>query len=176
MKKWLKNSLLTGNNNRLGFSLLEVLIAITVFAVFLSAYVVSQGQNLSDSAQLQEDLVLRKLAEEVMNHIIFAPPELSSALTLAPESKKFEDEYENYEYTIEYKKIEIPNLMELNKQGQEESPLNQNIQKKIYQQIKTNIENLLWQVAVNVKNTTSQRTYTLSTWIKHPKAKIKVAL
>ena len=139
---------------------------------------VSQGQNLSDSAQLQEDLVLRRLAEEVMDHIILLPPELSSALTLAPETKKFEDEYENYEYTIEYKKIELPNLRELNNQGpeQEESPINQNIQQKIYQQIKSNIENLLWQVAVRVKNTISQRTYTLSTWIKHPKAKVKVAL
>ena len=168
--------MLTGKNNHLGFSLLEVLIAITIFSIFLSAYVISQGQNLNDSAQLREDLVLRKLAEEVVNHIILAPPELSSALTLSPETKKFEDEYENYEYTIEYKKIELPNLNELNKQEDEESSLNQNIQDKIYQQIKNNIENFLWQVAVIVKNTTSERSYTISTWIKHPKAKVKITL
>lgn len=174
MKKWWKKFSTTGHANQQGFSLLEVLIAITVFAIFLSAYVVGQGQNLSDSAQLQEELVLRKLAEKVINRTILAPPKLSPALTLAPQTKKFEDHYENYEYTIEYKKIEIPNLKELN--AQTSGVQNPVIQDKIYQQIKKNIENLLWQIAVTVKNTTTQKSYTISTWIKHPQAKVRVSL
>ena len=158
-----------------GFSLLEVLIAITIFSIFLSVYVISQGQNLSDSARLREDLILRRLAEDVINQIILSPPNFSSALTLAPETKKFEDEYEDYEYTVEYKKIELPNINELSPASEEKGGANLSVQDKAYEQMKENVEKMLWQVAVTVKKISDDDIYTVSTWIRNRKGRIKIS-
>ena len=196
MKKWWKNFWPIGHNrppgpvagaevllhnsgiskNYRGFSLLEVLIAITAFAIFLSSYVIGQGQNLSDSARLQEDLVLRRLSEDVINQIVLNPPDFAPSLALAPVTKKFEDEYEDYEYTIEYKKIELPNIAELTAGRNEGAPQNKGIQSRIYQQVKDNVGKMLWQVAVTVRNIHSENSYIVSTWIKNPKAKVKISL
>ena len=158
-----------------GFSLLEVLIAMTVFAIFLASYVISQGQNLSDSARLQEDIILRRLAEDIINQIILAPPELTGAITLVPVTKKFEGEYQDYEYTIKYKKIELPNFFEFQEE-KGNTALKQTIRQTIYQGIKENIERILWQVAVTVKNTQNSSDYVISTWIKKPKEYVSIRL
>ncbi|MCY4643601.1 MAG: prepilin-type N-terminal cleavage/methylation domain-containing protein [Bacteriovoracales bacterium] len=158
-----------------GFSLLEVIIAITIFAIFLSAYVVSQGQNLSDSARLREDLIFRKLAGEAIDQIILDPPTFSPSLTLAPETKKFEDEYEDYEYTVEYKKIELPNLGLMNPEDAAGIGGQVDMRKKVYKEVKENVENMLWQVAVTVKKISEDDTYTVSTWIRNRKGKIEIS-
>ena len=187
MKLQWKNFWLNGCNRQSGFSLLEVLFAIAIFTVFLSSYMINQGQNLDDSRRLQEDLILRRLAEDVINQIILDTPKLSSALTLAPETKRFEGEYEDFEYTVEYRKLEIPNLQELNaKEGEEDgqdisaasvpSSRNANIQQRVFQEVKNNIEKILWQISITVKNRTSENSYIISTWIRNPGAKVRVSL
>ena len=65
-----------------GFSLLEVMIAMTVFSVFVAVYVTSQGYNISDSTLMREELMLQTLCENKINEIIISPPELRDSLTL----------------------------------------------------------------------------------------------
>ena len=160
-----------------GFFLLEVLIAITLLAIFLSAYMVGQGQNIHDSIQLKEDLVLSRLAEDVINNLTLNPPQLSPALTLAPERKKFTGHYEDYEYSVEYKKLEIPDFRQLNQTaGAEGLAVSSGIQGRVFAQVKKNVENLLWQVSVTVNNLKTGDTYTIATWLRKPKTPVRVSL
>ena len=46
-----------------GFSLLEVMIALTLFAFFATAFLSSQGYNVADSRLSEEQLILQQLAE-----------------------------------------------------------------------------------------------------------------
>jgi prepilin-type N-terminal cleavage/methylation domain-containing protein len=91
-----------------GFSLLEVIMAITLFAVFAAAMLVSQGYNVSDSSLTEEQLKLHHLSELKMNEILLNPPRLGGMQEESKETKAFEDsELSDYEYTLEWKKLRI---------------------------------------------------------------------
>ena len=99
------------NHNSRGFSLMEVMIALTIFSFFITAFMVGHGGNISDSTFMEEELTLRHLCDKKIQSIIINPPEFKESLTLAPESGSFEeDEYKNYEFSVEYQRLEIPNL------------------------------------------------------------------
>ena len=106
-------------NNQEGFSLLEVLMALTIFSVFILAFVTSQGFNLTTSTQLNEDILMHNLANRIINEEILNPPEFTKALENEVKTAAFEEEdYGAYTYRIEYKKFEIPDLAKI--QGQAE--------------------------------------------------------
>lgn len=163
-----------------GFSLIEVLIAMTVFSMFITAYMVARGQNLTDSSRMSEELVLKKLTERVLNETLLNPPELNPSRSFVPETKRFEDKgFENFEYTIEFQKIELPDLSQIGSGGEEaqdDDNGNAAIQKRIYQQFADNIERIVWQLRVTVKNTDTDYNYILSTFLKNRKAEIKITL
>jgi prepilin-type N-terminal cleavage/methylation domain-containing protein len=89
-------------SNQSGFTLMEVLIAITIFALFATVFVTGQGYNLLDSGKFKDDLLLKDLAENKINEIVVNPPELRDSLTITKETKAF-DSNPDYQYTIEYK-------------------------------------------------------------------------
>ena len=66
MKDGLRNKLL----NQSGFTLAEILIAITLFAFFIIAFLKNQGQNIYDSTFLKEEIILKELCENKLNEII----------------------------------------------------------------------------------------------------------
>ena len=63
-----------------GFTLLEIMIAMTVFSMFVTAFVVSQGNNLADSSNMRSEYQLKNLLEKEINEIIVNPPEYTPAL------------------------------------------------------------------------------------------------
>lgn len=170
-----------------GFTLVEVLIAIMLLAVFSTVYVTSQGNNILNSSIMREDALLARLCEEVINEIIINPPQFSASLTLAPETKSFEQSaYGNYEYTIEYKELEVPDIAKLvnSKKGKDENESKNRdneeganeIEKMILDQVQKNLKTMIYQVSVTVKNKKTNFNYTLSTWLSNNKAKIQVGL
>jgi prepilin-type N-terminal cleavage/methylation domain-containing protein len=177
----MKNGLNKNNNFiKQGFSILEVLIATTIFAFFATAYVVSDGHNKASSTAIKEELILQQLADEVIQLIKLDPPKFDDALTLAPETKTFEQEgMEQYQYTVTYAKLEIPNLAQIQGKGaedQEEPESNQSsgLENRVFDEIKKYIEDRIWQVKVEVKNKDSGFLYSLSTWLTNEKAKPKI--
>ena len=131
-----------------GFSLVEVMIALTLFALFITAFSVGFGTNVQNSARLDEEYLLHRLTEQILNQIVLQPPEFSESLTLTPETKTFEEtQFNDYEYTIEYKRIAIPDLSKI--QGQEEQegqddPSSQNGRiKAVFDKLKENLENIV---------------------------------
>ncbi|MFN8370859.1 MAG: prepilin-type N-terminal cleavage/methylation domain-containing protein [Bacteriovoracaceae bacterium] len=167
--------------NSSGFSLIEVLIALTIFAVFITAYVVSQGGNLSDSAMIQEELTLQNLCESKLNEIILNPPRFEKSLTLMEETKSFEDDYSNYEFSVKYEQLHMPDLSAIsgaNKgadgQGEAADDKDSMIQKKVLQEISKNLDEMIWQVRVKVRNKSNGYNYELSTWLRNYDAKPKI--
>ena len=121
--------------NNQGMTLLEVMIALAIFSVFIVSYMVSQGYSIKDSTDLKEDIKLRALCLQVIDETTVTPPIFRESLTLTPETKKFEDD-EDYSYTVIWKRLVIPDISKI--QGSD--PLEQDgkqsregvIQKKIF--------------------------------------------
>ena len=169
--------------NESGFSLLEVMIAITLFAFFISAFLSSQGYNVADSVNSEQQLELHSLAERTMNELLINPPKFTNAQKNSIETKKFtESEYSNFEYDLEIKKMEIPDFGQLfaqKGQGGEEggggdssyynnankANRNSGLEKVIFEQLKKNIERMLWQVRITVRNKETGMSYSLSSYI-----------
>lgn len=161
-----------------GFSLVEVLIALALFLTFILSFLLSQESNKSKSIMLKEDVTLHNLAELKMNEALINPPQFTNATENDVESKNFDlEDYKKYKYTIKYKKLTVPNLNQLTEQEEgDDNTSDQSIQKMVYEKLKTNIEQILWQVQVTVTNTETDYSYELSTWIINEEATVDVNL
>jgi prepilin-type N-terminal cleavage/methylation domain-containing protein len=162
-----------------GFALIELLIALTIFSVFIASYVTIQGYNITDSGNLREELKLKDLAQKKINGIITSPPRFSLALTISKETKTFEED-PDYEYILEYKKITIPDYSKLTaakseEENKESESAESNLMGKKFKEIKENLEDLLWQVQVTVKNKTTGYQYILSAWLLNEDHKVKIS-
>lgn len=172
-------------NKQSGFSLIEVLIAITLFAFFVVAFLTAQGYNVSDSALSEEQLILQQLCERKINELYLDPPKFQN-LTVGgmKETKKFEEkDLSNYEYTLEIKKLTVPDFAQLfgqkdgvseeGKDAYEGDYLNQSggqqrnsgLEKMVFEELRKNIEKIVWQARVTVTNKETKYTYSLSTWL-----------
>lgn len=162
-----------------GFSLLEVMIAITLFAFFITAFLTTQGYNVTDSENSEQQLVLHSLAERTMNELMINPPRFTNATQNSKEVKKFEDsQYANFEYELEIKKLVIPDFGQLFSQGgssedqdnayysaSNRANRNTNLEKIIFEELKKNIERILWQVRITVINKENGMSYSLSSYL-----------
>lgn len=158
-----------------GFSLVEVLIAIAIFSIFTVSFITGLGYNLLDSSSLKDEMMLKNLCESKINEIITNPPELKESLTLSKETKAFEN-FSDYSYTLQYKKFPVPDLNKIlapsSNDPEENSQAEMN--KRIFTTFKENMEKMIWQVEVSVKNKNTERSFTLSAWILNPQAEVKI--
>lgn len=170
-------------SNQIGFTLVEVMIALTIFAVFITAFMMSQGSNITMSIQMSEDIKLHNLAERKMNEVILDPPTFTNATEKDIKEKNFEEDgLKQYKYKVEYKKLEIPDLNQLmGKMEDEDEQGNSNsggksktdaVTKMVFDKLKKNIEKMLWQVRVTVTNTETSYSYELTSWVNNDKAKM----
>lgn len=153
-------------------TLIEVLIAVFIFSIFILAFMSGQGNNINSSTRFKEELKLRDIAEIIMNEQLINPPEVkvtAGDVEVKPlkslDFKKFEED-ETYEYSIETYKIMIPDFDKIfatGEQTQEENQ-SQSTQKLIYNKFKENMEKLCFQIAVTVRHIPSQRVFSLSSW------------
>ena len=177
-KRKLIPNLLKGNQS--GFTLMEVMIAISIFAVFATAFVTSFGYNLVDSSKLKQNILLKDFCENKINELITNPPTLTDALTLTKETKDVEGN-SNYQTIVEFKKFKVPEVAKImgganeegSQQSEEESQEAQ-MQKRIFSVYKENMEKMIWQVEVTVKDKTTGDTFALSSWIFNQGAEVKI--
>lgn len=159
-----------------GFSLLEVMIALTVFAVYSVAMIATQTSNMNSSVQMKTDLTLHNLAELKMNESLVDVTEFTNATENDPDSGKFEIEgYKEYKFLVEYKKIKFPSLDQLMGAEEEDSNSQDNskaMKKIIFEKLKKNIEEIIWQISVTVTEPNTNYSYTLNSWVTNEKAKI----
>ncbi len=179
--------------NEQGFSLLEVMIAITLFAFFVTAYLTSQGYNVEDSRLSEEQLILQQLAERKVNELVLDPPKFTNVTATLKETKTFEEaDFKNYEYTLEIKKLTIPDFAQLFSQKDattdeakdsyegdyysegSKNKRNDALEKMIFEELKKNIEKVIWQARVTVTNKETKYNFTLSTFITNYNEKIQL--
>lgn len=181
--------------NQKGFSLLEVMIAITLFAFFVTAYLTSQGYNVEDSRLSEEQLILQQLAERKINELVLDPPKFTNATANLIETKTFEEkEFSGYEYTLEIKKLTLPDFSQLFAQKgatteeasesyegdyfsegvQGQGQRNANVEKMVFEELRKNIEKILWQARVTVTNKETKYNYTLSTFLTNYNERVQL--
>jgi len=156
-----------------GFTLIEVMIALAIFAVFIVSFISAQGYNVLDSSRIRKEIQLKELAQFKINEIITTPPEFKESLTLKPETGKFED-HEQFKFEVAYKKFLIPDYAKLTGQNDEDSSDSNPIQKKIFENVKKNMEEMIWQVEVTVINSENDDRYSVSTWLYNHKVPVKL--
>jgi prepilin-type N-terminal cleavage/methylation domain-containing protein len=174
-----------------GFSLLEVMIAITLFAFFITAFLSSQSYNVADSGLSEQQLMLQSLAERKINELLLNPPKFTNADANMKETKKFEEQdLQDYEYTTEMKKLTIPDFGQLFTQqnakeasGDKENDYlasgnqgnrNSALEKLVCEELKKNIERIIWQVRITVRNKQTDYSYTLSTFLTNYNERIQL--
>ena len=180
-------------NNQTGFSLIEVLIAITLFAFFVTAFLTAQGYNVSDSALSEEQLMLQQLCERKINELYLDPPKFQNMAMGLKETKTFEEnDLKGFEYTLEIKKLTIPDFAQLfgqkggvseeGKDAYEGDYLNDSnaskrksgMEKMVFEELKKNIEKIVWQARVTVTNKETKYSYSLATWLTNYNEKIQL--
>lgn len=177
-----------------GFSLIEVLIAITLFAFFVTAFLTAQGFNVSDSQLSEEQLQLQQLCEKKINELYLDPPKFESfGIGGLKETKTFEEkDLSGFEYTLEIKKLTIPDFAQLfgqkegvsqeGKDAYEGDYLNEKnsnqrnaaLEKMVFEELKKNIEKIVWQARVTVTNKETKYSYSLATWLTNYNEKIQL--
>ena len=178
VKRQVAPKFLKGNQS--GFTLMEVMIAISIFAVFATVFVTGMGYNLMDSSKLKENIMLKDLCENKINELITNPPTLTDSLTLTKETKDIEGN-SAYQSIVEFKKFKVPDISKITgdtsedgaSQSEEESQEAQ-MQKRIFSVYKENMEKMIWQVEVTVKNKLTGESFTLSSWIYNQGADVKI--
>jgi prepilin-type N-terminal cleavage/methylation domain-containing protein len=160
------------NDNR-GFSLLEVVIALTIFSVFFLAFFTSQGFNIATSTRINDSATMHTLADRIINEELLNPPQFTEALDNEVKTEGFkEPDYQIYTYRVEYKKIKIPNLSQITGQTQENQQQNDPVTTQIFEKIKINMERMLWQLRVTITNTNNNTEYELTTWVTNNNAQM----
>jgi prepilin-type N-terminal cleavage/methylation domain-containing protein len=162
--------------NDQAFTLIEVMTAMLIFALFATAFVTSMGYNVTTSEKMKLESELRNACEYKINEIIENPPEFREALTLKKDSGDFkEKELSDMKYEIEYKKFLIPDLAKIkgNAEGDEDANESQ-METKLFETIKKNMEKMLWHVEVRVIHKPTEQSMSLSTWLYDPKVEIQI--
>lgn len=178
-----------------GFSLLEVMIAVALFAFFITAFLASQGYNIADSSLSEQQLILQSLCERKINELVLDPPKFQNFTDTFKETKTFEEsDFSNYEYTVELKRLVIPDFAQLfgQKDGatseakdsyegdyyneNQSSQRNTGIEKMVFEELKKNIERVIWQARVTVTNKETKYAFTLSTFLTNYNEKIQLNL
>lgn len=163
-----------------GFTLIEIFIAFSLFAIFAAVFLETQSQNVYDSMQMGQELILKSLCEGKINEVIIDPPEFTNSLDGKKDTKAFDIKgYENYQYTLEFKKFNTPDLTSLmggeNKEEMSDEEKKQvALLKTVFESIQKEIEKVFWQVRVTVENKDDGRMFELSTWFVNPNQKIEL--
>ncbi|MAX67416.1 MAG: prepilin-type N-terminal cleavage/methylation domain-containing protein [Bacteriovoracaceae bacterium] len=170
MAKRLKNKL------QAGFSLLEVLIALAIFSVYATAIIFRVSNNVTGSMQMAEDITLHNLAELKMNEVLIGNKEFTNVTENEVDTGKFDIEgYKEFQYEVKIRKMKFPDLTQIMGNSEEENQQDQSnnaIQKLIFDKMKKNIEEIIWQVSVTVTNPATEYSYQLNSWINKSNVKI----
>lgn len=163
--------------NDQGFTLMEVMIAISIFAIFASVFVTGQGYNLLDSSSLKDEILLKDICENKINDIITNPPELRDSLTLS-KNISIDEKNSNIEVSVQYKKFFVPDMKKIvgsqdDGSNKDVSPQEQ-METRLFSVFKSNMEKMIWQVEVSAKNKNNDSSFRLATWLYNTGADVQI--
>jgi prepilin-type N-terminal cleavage/methylation domain-containing protein len=166
-----------GNKFQAGFTLMEVLAAVVIFALFFLGFSLSLFSSKRNSEDLQYETVLMEIAENKINTILISPPNLNDSLTLSVKKEDIEDkELSDYYLTVEWKKLVLPNISDMMKLQNADSTNTgtTSSSQTVFQKVQEALNNAIWQVQVVSYHKPSGLSYVLSSWIKNKDKKISL--
>jgi len=161
-------------SNNDGMTLMEVMVAVLIFSVFITAFMTGQGNNILSSARMKEDLLLKDLAHMQYNLTLLDPPDFSREIKdIKTETKAFKD-YPGFEYTLSYVPVFIPDVEKILGTSEEDrNDPNRAMRKQIMLEFKENMERLIWQISIVVRNKQTQGSFEVSGWLYNPEANVR---
>lgn len=163
--------------NQKGLSLIEVMIALTIFATFSLAIISTQSFNIDSSVKMSSELLLHNFAEMKMNEALLGKREFTNATENDIDTGNIDIEgYKDYKFKIEYKKNKFPDFSQIMGKGEgeeENQDENAGMKKMIFNKLKVQLEQLIWQITVTITNPDGEE-YSMSSWVTNSKAKIKL--
>ena len=128
--------------------------------------------------------MLQQLCERKINELYLDPPKFQNISRSLKETKTFEEnDLKDYEYTLEIKKLTIPDFAQLfgqkggvSQEGQDayegdylneksSGQRNSSLEKMVFEELKKNIEKIVWQARITVTNKETKYSYSLATWL-----------
>lgn len=160
-----------------GMSLLEVMIAMAIMAVFSTVFISGIGSNIFSSSEIRSDITIFELAQMKINEIIVTPPPLRETLLTETKDEKEFEEFPGYFYSVLLQKITIPDYASfVETDGSEDihPDKNSEIKQKIVETVVENMQKLIWQIEITITHRESNRSHTVSSWLYNNKAKLKL--
>ena len=123
---------------------------------------------------MKEDISLHNLAELKMNEVLLDKKEFTNATATSSDTGTFELEgYENYKFEVKITPTKFPDFSQImGKSEEEEQSTNSAIQKAIFDKLKKNLEEMIWQINVTVTNTDNDYSYELNSWVNKSNPKL----
>ncbi len=172
------------------------MIAFMLFTIFVTAFLTGTGYNVTDSAASEEQLLLQSLCERKINELFLDPPKFENMMSSGlKETKTFEEKsFSDYEYTLEIKKLTIPDMSQLfaekggssseaqdaydgdyfNEEGGSRNSGKSGIEKMVFEELRKNIEKIIWQARVTVVNKQTRAAWSLSTYLTNYNERVQI--
>lgn len=165
-------------NSEKGFSLFEVLVAISVFAIFFVVFSSSFFHNKNASMELNEELAMANIAEKTLKEILLSPPTLTESLHKSEKKENFEDAaFKDYQYIVEWSRLEIPNFSELTRLSGDNKDQNaqSSIVAKVFKHVQEATKDSIWQLRLTIIHTPTEKKYPVALWFKNPNKEISLS-
>lgn len=169
-----------------GMSLLEIMLALTLFAIFAVFFIGTQQFQVKRAMNARNKIDLLYLCDLKFKETLFNPKNISSMVLVdtTPDTTEgtFEEPYQEYTYKIAYYKFFFPPIEELQgmPNGESGAPLEiDTVSAKILKTTKELLEKNMVQLKVSVIHEKTKRTTSLETWLSVPidgSSKFKISL
>ncbi len=172
----LKSFMNFGLKNHKGLSLIEIMMALTIFTTFAVFFIGTQQFQVKRAITARNKIDLMYLCDLQLKRTLLDPKKISSLSMTdsSPDSTTgvFPAPYQDYSYTIEYFKFFFPpvdQLQSFNIEGMEGMNLQMdNASSRILKNTKELMEKNMVQLRVSVVDNKTQEKVSLQTWITVP--------
>ena len=158
-----------------GMSLLELMIAMAITAIFGVVLLSGIGGNVFRSEEMRAELKIMELLEMKVNELVLDPPNFKETLlTEFEDEKKFED-FPDYVYSIKMHPFMLSDYLASLGQGPESEEYEEQgeLYKKIFNLVSKNVQKMIWQMEVTVTHNPSNRSLSVSTFLYDRDASIE---
>ena len=158
-----------------GISLLELMIAMAITAIFGVVLLSGIGGNVFRSEEMRAELKVVELVEMKMNEMVLDPPTFKeNLLTEFTEEKKFED-FPGYTYSIKLHPFMLADYLAALGQGPESEEYEEQgeLYRRVFNLVSKNVQKMIWQLEVTVTHTESQLAHSVSTLLYDRDASIE---
>ena len=148
-----------------GMSLVEVMIAMAITAIFGVVLLSGIGGNVFRSEEMRAELRVVELVEMKVHELVLDPPAFQETLlTEFTDEKKFDD-FPGHTYSISVRPFMLADYLAALGQGpdSEEYEEQGELYKRVFNLVTKNVQKMIWQVEVTVTHTESQRSHSVST-------------